>query len=489
MPKKNNGAGSSSSNKAFVKMPRPKLDVAPFISSTYNMLQNKDAFVDVYDNKASHSDHDNSKYVRWSENGTALLISDETGFATHILPKYFKHKNISSFIRQLNIYGFHKTKQDPQFKEFANPDFQRNKPERLGKIRRRTNRSKAGKAAKLQKMLGAQKGLNEEDKKEFKTLLAEVKYMKSQANNVTSRLRQVERENAKLKQQNNQMLEQQRTILKAESRMRKMIQFMYMMQKQQEKHMLTAGDDKNGSGSSNVRMLKNSPSFTISDNDQARAITARTNSFTFNEMMGRSNSSVADGMFDDDGDDVNNIEPIVRAEYTRQNTESDMLDSLFDSPRNNNNRKKASTSNNNNNSTKTRSLSRGGSFLDRSSITKNGSSTTLGKRTKALSPSPTDAFFTSSSPTSSVNSSSSSSSKKKRKLSHDSNNSSSNSSGNIDDDIANLASNTTNYYTRLGSFEESLGRSYGNTDIDSLLSTPMFDEDVLNENEVAEVVD
>ena len=69
MPKNNKygaGSSSSSSNKAFVKMPRPKLDVAPFISSTYNMLQNKDAFVDVYDNKASHSDHDNSKYVRWS---------------------------------------------------------------------------------------------------------------------------------------------------------------------------------------------------------------------------------------------------------------------------------------------------------------------------------------------------------------------------------------------------------------------------------------
>ena len=38
---------------------------------------------------------------------------------------------------------------------------------------------------------------------------------------------------------------------------------------------------------------------------------------------------------------------------------------------------------------------------------------------------------------------------------------------NIDSEIANLASSTSDYYTRLGSFEESLGRSYGSADMDS----------------------
>ena len=70
--------------KAFEKMARPKLEVAPFIASTYNMLQNKDAFVDVYDTNEADGKSDNSKYVRWSENGKALLIADEVGFSTKI---------------------------------------------------------------------------------------------------------------------------------------------------------------------------------------------------------------------------------------------------------------------------------------------------------------------------------------------------------------------------------------------------------------------
>ena len=275
--------------KAFEKMARPKLEVAPFIASTYNMLQNKGAFVDVYDTNEADGKSDNSKYVRWSENGKALLIADEVGFSTKILPKYFKHKNISSFIRQLNIYGFHKTKQDPQFKEFCNDDFQRGKPHLLSNISRRTNRSKGSKEAQLQKILRAQKGLKDEEKVEFKKLLADVKHMKAQAQNVTSRLKQVETENKALREQNNQMLRQQQSIIRAEGRMRKMIQFMYMMQKQQEKNMaLTNRDD--------YKMLKNTSSFKVMDRP-ARAV-GRTNSLTFNEMMDNGAHNITEGMFD-----------------------------------------------------------------------------------------------------------------------------------------------------------------------------------------------
>ncbi|XP_040144495.2 heat shock factor protein 3 [Ictidomys tridecemlineatus] len=46
--------------------------------------------------------------IRWSENGHSFLVVNEQNFAKNILPKYFKHNNISSFIRQLNLYGFRK---------------------------------------------------------------------------------------------------------------------------------------------------------------------------------------------------------------------------------------------------------------------------------------------------------------------------------------------------------------------------------------------
>ncbi|XP_036379499.1 uncharacterized protein LOC118774325 isoform X2 [Megalops cyprinoides] len=46
--------------------------------------------------------------ICWSLDGTNFRILDEQRFTKEILPKYFKHSNLSSFVRQLNMYGFRK---------------------------------------------------------------------------------------------------------------------------------------------------------------------------------------------------------------------------------------------------------------------------------------------------------------------------------------------------------------------------------------------
>uniref|UniRef100_A0A8C9UGE1 Heat shock transcription factor 2 n=1 Tax=Serinus canaria TaxID=9135 RepID=A0A8C9UGE1_SERCA len=43
-----------------------------------------------------------------ARNGKSFLVLDEQRFAKEILPKYFKHNNMASFVRQLNMYGFRK---------------------------------------------------------------------------------------------------------------------------------------------------------------------------------------------------------------------------------------------------------------------------------------------------------------------------------------------------------------------------------------------
>ena len=48
--------------------------------------------------------------IYWNNDGTAILIKDILKLCEIILPKFFKHNNYSSFVRQLNIYGFHKSK-------------------------------------------------------------------------------------------------------------------------------------------------------------------------------------------------------------------------------------------------------------------------------------------------------------------------------------------------------------------------------------------
>jgi len=53
-----------------------------------------------------------SEFIHWSPEGVSVIISDMNGFTKNVLPKFFNHHNFSSFIRQLNMYNFHKVKGD-----------------------------------------------------------------------------------------------------------------------------------------------------------------------------------------------------------------------------------------------------------------------------------------------------------------------------------------------------------------------------------------
>jgi hypothetical protein len=55
-------------------------------------------------------DNNNKNIIHWDAEGKKIIIKDIISFCNIILPKYYKHKNYSSFIRQLNLYGFHKNK-------------------------------------------------------------------------------------------------------------------------------------------------------------------------------------------------------------------------------------------------------------------------------------------------------------------------------------------------------------------------------------------
>ena len=54
------------------------------------------------------NDNAYKKIICWNNEGTCIIISDMNKFCNNVLPKYFKHNNYSSFVRQLNIYGFRK---------------------------------------------------------------------------------------------------------------------------------------------------------------------------------------------------------------------------------------------------------------------------------------------------------------------------------------------------------------------------------------------
>ena len=48
--------------------------------------------------------------IHWNNTGNAIFIVDISKLCEIVLPKYYKHTNYSSFVRQLNMYGFNKKK-------------------------------------------------------------------------------------------------------------------------------------------------------------------------------------------------------------------------------------------------------------------------------------------------------------------------------------------------------------------------------------------
>lgn len=53
-------------------------------------------------------DGKNTELIRWSDDGRSFIVVDEDEFAKNLIPELFKHNNYASFVRQLNMYGFHK---------------------------------------------------------------------------------------------------------------------------------------------------------------------------------------------------------------------------------------------------------------------------------------------------------------------------------------------------------------------------------------------
>lgn len=141
-------------------------------------------------------DPDTDPLIRWSPSGSSFHVFDQARFSKEVLPKFFKHNNMASFVRQLNMYGFRKVLHMDQSglvqperddTEFQHTFFIRGKENLLENIKRKVTNVSA---------------VRQEEVKfppeEVKKILGDVQMMKGKQENIDVRLSAMKQENETL---------------------------------------------------------------------------------------------------------------------------------------------------------------------------------------------------------------------------------------------------------------------------------------------------
>ncbi|KAL0096480.1 heat shock factor-type transcription factor [Phycomyces blakesleeanus] len=110
--------------------------VPAFLNKLYNMVE----------------DTTTKDLIRWATDGASFIVERHEEFAKAVLPRFYKHNTFASFVRQLNMYDFHKVPHiqqgvliadnENEIWEFSNPHFQRERPDLLALVTRKRSRER-----------------------------------------------------------------------------------------------------------------------------------------------------------------------------------------------------------------------------------------------------------------------------------------------------------------------------------------------------------
>ncbi|KAK9460645.1 uncharacterized protein V1516DRAFT_625905, partial [Lipomyces oligophaga] len=136
------------------------------------------------------NDPANAAHINWMPDGSSFQVVGREQFERTVLPRYFKHSNFSSFVRQLNMYGWHKVQDvtagamlsGEETWQFKSPNFIRGREDLLDNIVR--NRGS--------------KGSDDEDEPDIHQVVEEVENLRQSQQLIAEQLKQIKQDNQML---------------------------------------------------------------------------------------------------------------------------------------------------------------------------------------------------------------------------------------------------------------------------------------------------
>lgn len=201
------------------------------------------------------NDKSNVNLIQWSADGKSFIVVNREEFLHEILPKYFKHSNFASFVRQLNMYGWHKVQDvkagsiqnsSDDKQQFENEYFMRDREDLLEKIVRQkssaatnTRINTSGNTSTLHGSdLHLMSEVNLGDTTNISALLGELDQIKYNQMAISKDLSRINKDNEMLWKENMMARERHRTQQQA---LEKILRFLASMVPHMDQKMITEG--------------------------------------------------------------------------------------------------------------------------------------------------------------------------------------------------------------------------------------------------------